>query len=84
MCIGNITPCGPFSSVITQKLKYTSRWLIFHNDLSRFKSDGVLPADSCVLSPLAFLLAQLSRCAYTITFRKTYIAQGLRNDHKLL
>ena len=39
--LGNITPCGPLSTVITQKLKYTCRWLGFHNDLGGFNSDGV-------------------------------------------
>ena len=43
MYMRNITPCGPFNTVITQKLKYTCGWLGFHNDLSQFNSGGVLP-----------------------------------------
>ena len=31
------------STVITQKLKYTCRWLRFHNNLGGFNSDGILP-----------------------------------------
>ena len=41
--LGNTTPCGPLSTVITQKLKDTCRWLRFHNGLSGFNSDGILP-----------------------------------------
>ena len=43
MYLGNITPRGPLSTVITQKLKYTCGWLRFQNDVNRFYSDGVLP-----------------------------------------
>ena len=43
MYLGNITPCGPLSTVITQKLRYTCGWLRFHNDLGGFNSDGVQP-----------------------------------------
>ena len=41
--LGNITPCGQLSTVITQKLKYTCGWLRFYNDLGGFNSDGILP-----------------------------------------
>ena len=41
--LGNITPCGPLRTVITQELKYTCRWLRFYDDLGGFNSDGVLP-----------------------------------------
>ena len=41
-CSWEISLCGPFSTIITQKLKYTCGWLRFHNDLGGFNSDGVL------------------------------------------
>ena len=34
MQLGNIAPCGPLSTMITQKLKYTCRWLRSQNDLA--------------------------------------------------
>ena len=40
--LGNSTPCGPLNTVITQKLRYTYRWLRFHNDLGGFNSAGIL------------------------------------------
>ena len=43
MHLGNITPCGPLSTNVTQKLKYTCGWLRFPNDLGGFNSDSVLP-----------------------------------------
>ena len=33
-------------------------------------------ADSCAISPSAFLLTELSHCAYAITFHKSYTFAG--------
>ena len=43
MVLGNITPCRPLSTMITQKLIYTCRWLGSHMGVDGFNSDGVLP-----------------------------------------
>ena len=43
LVLGNITPCRSLSTMITQKLIYTCRWLGFHMDVNGFNSEGVLP-----------------------------------------
>ena len=43
LVLGNITPCRPLSTMITQKLIYTCRWLGSHMGFDGFNSDGVLP-----------------------------------------
>ena len=43
MVLGNITPCKPLSTMITQKLIYTCRWLGSHMDVNGFNLDGLLP-----------------------------------------
>ena len=42
MVLGNITPCRPLSTMITEKLKNTCRWLGSHMVVDGFNSDGVL------------------------------------------
>ena len=43
MVLGNITPCRPLSTMITQKVIYTYRWLRSHMDVDGLNSDGGLP-----------------------------------------
>ena len=43
LVLGNITLCRPLSTMITQKLIYTCRWLGSHVDVNGFNSDGLLP-----------------------------------------
>ena len=56
MHLGNIIPCGPLSTDTTQKLKYTCRWLRFHNDLRGFNSDGMLSHWQQCHKPFGFLV----------------------------
>ena len=43
-------------SVLTQKLKYTCRWIRFHNDLGGFNSDCILPRWQLCHKPFGFLV----------------------------
>ena len=59
--VGNITPCGPLSTVITQKLT-NADGKNFTMILVNLIQMASYPTDSCAVSPSAFLLTSFLEC----------------------
>ena len=81
MVLGNITPCRPLSTMTTQKLIYTCRWLESHMDVDHFNSDGLLPHWQLCWSHYRWRVRLQdwlhSGDKFSIAFKVSYISEDL-------